>query len=226
MGQKQQNVTIKGTKDGLTLLLNDACSFHELMEELQAKLTSNDHQADSPLTSVHIRLGNRYISKDQENEIKAIVREKKSLVVDTIESNVITKEEAFKWKKTSEIMSVSKVVRSGQVLEAPGDVLLIGDVNPGGTIVAGGNIFILGALRGIAHAGFDGNLEAIIAASVMKPSQLRIGKYISRSPDKYSNDDHEMECAFVDEEKQQIILDRIQALTHIRPNLTRLERGM
>ena len=80
-------------------------------------------------------------------------------------------------------MSVAKIIRSGQVLNVTGDLLLIGDVNPGGTVIADGNIFILGALKGIAHAGFDGNTEAVIAASVMKPSQLRISDVLNRAPD-------------------------------------------
>ena len=86
--------------------------------------------------------------------------QKKNFVVDTIESNVMTKEEAEKMKEEQEITSVSKIIRSGQILQVPGDLLLIGDVNPGGTVMAGGNIFVMGVLKGIAHAGCFGNEEA------------------------------------------------------------------
>ena len=65
-----------------------------------------------------------------------------------IQSNVITKEEVEKMKEEQEITSVSKIIRSGQILQVPGDLLLIGDVNPGGTVIAGGNIFIMGAIKG------------------------------------------------------------------------------
>lgn len=84
-------------------------------------------------------------------------------------------------KEEAEIISVSKIVRSGQVLEVKGDLLLIGDVNPGGTVRAGGNIFVLGSLKGIAHAGFNGNNHAVIAASEMLPTQLRINHVLNRS---------------------------------------------
>ena len=83
-------------------------------------------------------------------------------------------------RQEQEIVSVSRIVRSGQVLKVPGDLLLIGDVNPGGTVMAGGNIFVMGILKGIAHAGCNGNEEAVIAASSLKPSQLRIGEHINR----------------------------------------------
>ncbi|KPD01607.1 Septum site-determining protein MinC [Geobacillus sp. BCO2] len=149
----------------------------------------------------------------------------KNLVVDSIESNVMSKAEAIEWMRKTEIVPVSRIVRSGQVLHVEGDLLLIGDVNPGGTVIAGGNIFILGALRGIAHAGYAGNKQAIIAASVMKPMQLRIGDIMSRAPDSKTDEGNEMECAYIDEHNQ-IVVDRLQLLMHLRPNLTRLERRM
>lgn len=103
--------------------------------------------------------------------------------------------------------------------------MLIGDVNPGGTVIAGGNIYILGSLKGIAHAGAFGNEQAVIAASSMKPSQLRISEHLNRSPDSIQdNEKREMECAYIDE-NHQIIVDRLQVLIQLRPNLTRLEGG-
>ena len=68
-------------------------------------------------------------------------------------------------RQEHEIVSVTRIIRSGQVLKVPGDLLLIGDVNPGGTVMAGGNIFVMGILKGIAHAGCYGNEEAMVAAS-------------------------------------------------------------
>nr|WP_139365085.1 septum site-determining protein MinC [Litchfieldia alkalitelluris] len=226
-GQKQQFVTIKGTKDGLTLHLDDQCSFRELVYELTEKLALNQKQTeDSPLLAVRLKVGNRFLTKVQEEELRTIIRSKKNLIVDSIDSNVITKSEALELKKKNEIVSVTKIVRSGQVLEVEGDLLLIGDVNPGGTVIATGNIFVLGSLRGIAKAGFDGNKEAVIAASLMKPSQLRISDIMNRAPDTRKDDEqNDMECAYVDE-NEMIVIDRLQQLIHLRPNLTRLEGGI
>jgi len=78
-------------------------------------------------------------------------------------------------------------------------------------------------LKGIAHAGCYGNNQAVISASIMKPSQLRISDCINRAPDHYQEEEkREMECAYIDE-KDQIVIDRLQVLMHLRPNLTRLE---
>jgi septum site-determining protein MinC len=159
------------------------------------------------------------------DQIREIIRNKKKLVIDSLESNVMTKAEALEWKKQTDVETVSKMIRSGQILQVKGDLLLIGDVNPGGTVLAGGNIFIMGALRGIAHAGCFGNSNAVIAASLMKPMQLRISDLVTRAPDQ-EEEGREMECAYIDQNENQIVIDRVQVLPHLRPNLTRLERGM
>ena len=156
--KKRQNVTIKGTKEGLVLHLDDSCSYEELKRELDHKLSANARSQDErQLTSVKVEIGNRYLTESQRGELKDLIRHKKNFEVDDIESNVITKEEAGQLLADTEVVTVSRIIRSGQVLEVPGDLLLIGDVNPGGTVIAGGNIFIMGTLKGIAHAGCYGN---------------------------------------------------------------------
>lgn len=222
----RQNIMIKGTKQGLSLQLDDRCSYDELLSELKEKL--DDLQGvdmDNPLISVRILTGNRYLDRDQEEEIKELIRQKKYLIVEEIQSNVMTKDDAKQMIDNQEVTSVATIVRSGQVLEVKGDLLLVGDVNPGGTVRAGGNIFIMGALKGIAHAGFTGRKEAVIVASFMTPSQLRISDCFSRAPDHYEQEDHHhMECAYIDR-NHQIAIDRLQVLKHIRPNITRFKGG-
>ncbi|MCR2820538.1 septum site-determining protein MinC [Lederbergia panacisoli] len=224
--KNRQNVMIKGTKNGLSLQLNDRCSYEDLLIELEEKLADlHGVDMDSPLISVRILSGNRYLNIDQQEQLKEMIRKKQNLIVEEIESNIITKTEAQRIIDEQEVTSVATVVRSGQILEVPGDLLLVGDVNPGGTVRAAGNIFIMGALKGIAHAGFTGRNEAVIVASFMTPSQLRISDCISRAPDHYDQEDrHHMECAYIDG-RHQIVIDRLQVLKHIRPNITRLKGG-
>lgn len=222
---KKQNIVIKGTKEGLTLHLNDKCSYEELLAELEGKLDVPHYQEGSPLISVNIQAGNRYLTNEEIEEIKDLVRKKKNLVVEDVISNVMTKEEALRWKEENEIVSVTGMIRSGQVLEVPGDLLLIGDVNPGGTVMAGGNIFIMGTLRGVAHAGCFGNEEAVIVASKMLPSQLRISHYLNRAPDRYDDEETRvMECAYIDDSSQ-IVVDQLHVLRQIRPGISRFKGG-
>jgi septum site-determining protein MinC len=74
-------------------------------------------------------------------------------------------------------------LRSGQSVRYPGHVVVIGDVNPGAEIVAGGHIVVWGKLRGTVHAGAMGDDEAMICALDLSPTQLRIASYITRSPE-------------------------------------------
>ena len=76
-------------------------------------------------------------------------------------------------------------LRSGQRIETPYNLLVIGEVNPGADLVAGGDIIVLGSLRGTAHAGaYDDDIQdRVVIALHMQPMQLRIGSIISRGSD-------------------------------------------
>lgn len=75
---------------------------------------------------------------------------------------------------------INGTVRSGQRIECEGDVVIVGDVNPGAEIIAGGSIAVFGKLRGLAHAGCAGRQDVCVAAVYMLPSQLRVsGRVVS-----------------------------------------------
>lgn len=74
-------------------------------------------------------------------------------------------------------------LRSGQEVEYDGNIVIIGDVNPGAILKAKGSIIVLGTLRGVAYAGLGGNLGSVVAAYNLLPTQLRINDIIVRPPD-------------------------------------------
>lgn len=78
---------------------------------------------------------------------------------------------------------VRRTVRSGQRITFDGHVVVMGDVNPGGEVVATGDIVVWGTLRGTAHAGATGRLDATVTALRLMPTQLRIAHLITRAPD-------------------------------------------
>jgi septum site-determining protein MinC len=78
---------------------------------------------------------------------------------------------------------VHRTLRSGQTLHHAGHVVIIGDVNPGAEVSAGGDIVVWGSLRGTVHAGADGDEGRCVCALDLSPTQLRIGNYIARPPD-------------------------------------------
>lgn len=221
MREEKHLVTIKGTKDGLTFILDDHCLFEDLIGELQQKLSQKHYQnEDDPDVRVNVVLGNRYVNEDQQEQIIKTITEGKNLIIEKIKSNVITKEEAEAIRKEKQVHSLARIVRSGQVLEVEGDLLLIGDINPGGTVISTGNIYVLGAIRGMAHAGSLGNRDAVICASIMAPSQLRIADLMKEEPDRAEQEEREMECAYIDEKGEEIVFNKIQLVKNIRPQLT------
>ncbi len=79
---------------------------------------------------------------------------------------------------------LKRTLRSGHKVKYPGHIVVLGDVNPGAELVAGGNIIVWGRLRGVAHAGAMGDTEAVVCSLDLSPTQLRIADKISISPPK------------------------------------------
>ena len=175
MAKQKQNVWIKGTKDGLVFHLDDACAFSDLLDELREKVHHSHQQILSgPIISVVLKLGRRYITAEQEDLIRDILRHRGNLVVRKVESDVITKEEALQEKRSAQMQIYPRTVRSGQVIRHQGDLLLLGDVNSGALVICTGSVYVLGSLRGTVHAGAEGMHQAIITAYDFIPSQVRI----------------------------------------------------
>lgn len=91
-------------------------------------------------------------------------------------------------------------VRSGVVLDEDSSLIILGDVSPGAEVISKGNIIVLGALRGNAFAGRDGNNQCFVVALNMNPLQVRIGDIIARSAESNlsaSKEEHEPKIAIV-----------------------------
>ena len=78
---------------------------------------------------------------------------------------------------------IQTTVRSGMDIRHPGSIIVLGDVNPGGSIVADGDVIIWGRLRGLAQAGASGNRNCLIMALRMEPTQIRISNLVARAPE-------------------------------------------
>lgn len=210
MAAAGHRVTIKGVRDGLVFILNDSCDFAELVEELRLKLEKT-HQTllSGPPVAVHVRFGRRAVTEAEKEEVLSVIRRQGNLIVKSVECPHTQETERDR------IVLLRGVVRSGQVVRRNGSVLFVGDVNPGGILVATGDIYVLGALRGTAHAGADGDEQAIIAASYMRPTQLRIAEVFSRPADEWGVEDAYMEFAYLRDGRMEI--DKLIRLPRVRP---------
>jgi septum site-determining protein MinC len=208
----KSHITIKGIKEGLVFLLDDGCEFDTLLDELNTKLDKHAQQFTGPIIHVFIKLGARQLDEGDQERIRAILRKQGNLLIQSIESTASASDVPS--PGLPDLHTVSAIVRSGQTLEFDGHLLLLGDVNPGGIIRCTGDVYILGALRGMVHAGSEGNEDAIIAASSMTPTQLRIADVISRSPDEWKSAEPWMEYAFLKDGTMAI--DKLSSLSRHR----------
>jgi len=113
-----------------------------------------------------------------------------------IEFNHSAEQEATKVMDTDTVL-VQRTLRSGQNFYFDGNVVILGDVNPGAEVVARGDIIVMGVLRGVVHAGVDGNEDAKVIAFRLQPTQLRIANHITRAPDGEADGPHQPEMACI-----------------------------
>ncbi len=220
---KQHYVTIKGTKDGLVLRLDDKCAYSDMIAELRNKVSENSLEG---LAEVKVHIGNRFCNEEELKEIMNVVQESPNLRVSMIQSEVITIEECNRKILENQSETYVGIVRSGQIVKAEGDLVVIGDVNPNGRVVAAGSIYVLGRLKGIAHAGANGNEEAVIAASWLEATHLMIADRMETMTDELTilSEQPEMECAYI-HPNGFIAIDRLQELRILRPNLSTFKGG-
>ena len=91
-------------------------------------------------------------------------------------------------------------VRCGTRIEFENSIVIIGDVNAGSEVIAGGNIVVTGFLKGLAHAGAKGNTKAIISARGIENSQIRIAnivKELNNLPEFTPNKERKLDYAYV-----------------------------
>lgn len=89
-------------------------------------------------------------------------------------------------------------LRGGQVLKFDGSVVIFGGVNAGAEVKASGSIIVLGQLKGIAHAGCNGDEKAFVSALYLDPVQIRIGKTVTAFPSRNKDEIGSAEYAYLD----------------------------
>lgn len=196
------SVIIKGSKSGITVFLDEEIPFEELLENVSDKFKSASKFFNN--ASMAISFDGRDLSDDEEKRILDVISEVSELNIVCVldENNDMKKiyEDAvikaiagmgIPEQPQNQTMADSKnacmfykgTLRSGQVFEADGSVVVLGDVNPGGKVVAKGSVIVLGSLKGNIFAGVDGNENAFVVALEMSPMQIKIGDIIARSSD-------------------------------------------
>ncbi len=219
MANKSEAITLKLYKEGMLVLINDCMDF----QEIKTNITNKFKGSCNFFKGLTLKVG--FIGVDLE---KAQMQELIEKISETIDGKAILwenpqpvePEEEEKSKPQPELTTeqllnnafkidiedeftkfYTKTIRSGQLLESEGNIVVVGDVNPGAELVAAGNIVVMGSVKGTVHAGAQGNRGAIVAALNLSPIQLRIADVISRSPDDDENHGVVPEIAYIKEDK-------------------------
>lgn len=181
------NIKISQTTEEIVLNVNIIAEIEEIAEELQTKIVKLKEFYQSAKTP--IRITGRLFTDGEMERLKKIINGEIDVDVNFDSPSDLLGLHAI--KKTfrtemdvSETKYIGYSLRSGQIEEYSGSLVIIGDVNAGAEVIAGGNIFVLGALRGLAHAGAGGNTNAIIAANYIDPTQLRIANVVKEIVEK------------------------------------------
>lgn len=192
-------VDIKGTRDGLLVTLGEG-ELASLLAELEERLSGTASFFKGG--RVALAVGRRELSVEEIGHIQALLARHEVALGTVISQAPVTRAAARRLgletkrssrpeprperraeEEFSEGALVRCTLRSGQVIRHPGHVVVIGDVNAGAEVIAGGDIVIWGRLRGTVHAGATGDDQTIVCALDLAPTQLRIGKHIARPPE-------------------------------------------
>lgn len=181
------NIKISQRAEEIVLNINIIAEMHEIIDELELKIPKlKDFYQASKLP---MRVTGKLFSENEIETIRRIIQEEIDIEVKFDDISDLLGLHAI--KKTfqtnteiSETKYIQNSIRSGQREEYPGSLVIIGDVNAGGEVVAGGNVTITGTLRGLAHAGANGNMLAIISANSIDLTQIRIGNLVKEVEEK------------------------------------------
>ena len=173
--------------DEIVITVNVIAELQEIIQELEVKLPKLKefyNTSDIPMrvtgrlfTDTEIDTLTKFIQSEIDVEIKF------DDVSDMLGLHAIKK--TFQTNtEISETKYIQNSIRSGQKEEYPGSLVICGDVNAGGEVIAGGNVTITGSLRGVAHAGANGNMLAMISANTIEVTQIRIGNLVKEVEEK------------------------------------------
>ena len=214
LGQKvDHNIQVQLKTEGERLLLilptesqvsPSEFNWWEIWQQMKQRLNAGD-RLRKPNTSLHLVAKDRLLDNRQlqdlaetlntyQIQLKSVATSRRQTAIAACTLGYSVEQTQLHTSLTSDIqptpsaladaLYLQMTVRSGVEIRHPGTVVILGDINPSGIVIADGDILIWGRLRGVAHAGAGGNRESLIMALQMEPTQLRIADAVARSPEK------------------------------------------
>ena len=156
-------ISIQLKKENIVIKLTEDAQQDEIVECLKKKLTELKKLYKDEKTPILV--SGKVLKNKEIDEIKALIKEKIDVEIDFDMPKVLglhgIRKTFDREINNSETKFHRGSLRSGQKVESEGSIVIIGDVNSGAEVIASDNIIILGALRGLAHAGAKGKNRKI-----------------------------------------------------------------
>lgn len=201
----QGYIALKGTRNGLLLTLEPETPFIELLNALSERLaeapgffcgaslaldTSRRMLRVNERTQLEDLLAHYHMSVTPLDQVAAMQQkngEQQSVSSNDTAPKIVPLSETNQAQRDpreiDDTLLIRRTIRSGQAIHHSSSIVILGDVNPGAEIVAGGDIIVWGVLRGMVHAGYPDNESACVCSLQLAPVQLRIARLLSRPPE-------------------------------------------
>ncbi|MFN2339959.1 MAG: septum site-determining protein MinC [Halanaerobium sp.] len=196
--------SFQAVSDGIVMNFRDGSTFGSIKQAVSLHTA----EASDFFTGVnlYLNLSGLELAYEQLEELMEIVKGYNQVNKIYFTARKIEKEEKNE-EHYSDAVIINRTLRSGQRVKHQANVVIVGDVNPGAEVIAGGDIIVFGRLRGVVHAGAGGSKDSQVAALKLNPTQLRISSLIARSPDNSDSSKLQAERAYI--ENDQIMVEKI-----------------
>lgn len=182
--KSDNSVVVKGYKDGILLVLDDAKPFDELLERIRSKFADSAKFLGS--AKLALTFSGRTLSVPEQKDVLRVISEVSDLEIICVFDNDESTQEIMKRNVDSVISSMSNQggkffhgsVADGSHIETENSMIVIGNIEKGGSVSCGGNLVVLGCIKGSATAGTNGSREALIYASSIDAEHLQIVKTV------------------------------------------------
>jgi len=197
-------ILLKGIREGLLLTIKpEAIEWSELMSRVAQRI--DEQRAFFKGAKLAVDVGSRPVRPHELDSLKIILSNREIKLWAVISDSDTTKATAKQSGLETSLVAgddesletpavnpeetgtpgvmINRTLRNGRTIRSRGHVVVYGDVNPGAQIIAEGSVIVWGKLRGIVHAGANGDTTAVVCALDLSPTQLRIANFMSVSPE-------------------------------------------
>ncbi len=200
--EKRPKIQIKGIREGLLISVGDEGTWTEVQQTLLEHIDSQLEFLRG--AKLALEVGNHVIKAAEMGHLRSLISDRELTLWAVMSNSPMTIQTAQTLglatrisrprpdsppsraetspREGEEAILVQRTLRSGFRLQNAGHVVIVGDINPGAEIIAGGNVIVWGRLRGMVHAGAEGDENAVVCALDLSPTQLRIAGKIAITP--------------------------------------------